>query len=100
MCLGIPGQVLSISDDDDPLLKVGQVSFGGNIKEISLAYVPEAKVNDFVIVHAGFALNIIDEKEANEVLSYMKEMGEGLEELERMEAKAVKENNIEPEKLH
>ncbi|MEQ1740489.1 MAG: HypC/HybG/HupF family hydrogenase formation chaperone [Methyloglobulus sp.] len=64
MCLAIPGQVISISDDSDPLARKGQVNFSGIRKEVSLAYVPEAKTNDYVIVHAGFALSVLDEEEA------------------------------------
>jgi hydrogenase expression/formation protein HypC len=75
MCLAIPGQVLSISGDD-PLARAGRVSFGGVIKEVSLAYVPEAKVGDYVIVHVGFALSIVDEEEAHRVFEYLRQMEE------------------------
>jgi hydrogenase expression/formation protein HypC len=71
MCLGIPGEILSIEDAD---LRKGQVSFGGVVKEICLAYVPEAEVGDYVIVHAGFALSRIDEEEARQVFEYLAEM--------------------------
>lgn len=64
MCLAIPGQVISISDDSDSLARKGQVNFSGIRKEVSLAYVPEAKINDYVIVHAGFALSVLDEEDA------------------------------------
>jgi hydrogenase expression/formation protein HypC len=64
MCLAVPGQIISLSDDADPLARTGRVNFSGIIKDISLAYVPEAKVNDYVIVHAGFALSVLDEAEA------------------------------------
>jgi hydrogenase expression/formation protein HypC len=64
MCLAVPGQIISLSDDTDPLARTGRVNFSGIIKDISLAYVPEAKVNDYVIVHAGFALSVLDEAEA------------------------------------
>jgi hydrogenase expression/formation protein HypC len=64
MCLAIPGQILSLSDDSDPLSRKGRVSFSGISKEISMAYVPEAKINDYVIVHAGFALSVLDEEDA------------------------------------
>ena len=67
MCLGIPGKVLSIEPNSVGMM-MGRVSFGGVIKEVCLAYVPEAQVDDYVIVHAGFALNMLDEAEANEVL--------------------------------
>lgn len=66
--------------DADPLLRTGKVSFGGVLKEISLAYVPEAKVGDYVVVHVGFALSIVDEAEANQVFEYLRQMEE-LEEL-------------------
>ncbi|MEM8781049.1 MAG: HypC/HybG/HupF family hydrogenase formation chaperone, partial [Cyanobacteria bacterium P01_G01_bin.49] len=57
MCLAVPGKVVSISGDE-PLLKKGKVSFGGVVKEVSLAYVPDVKIGNYVIVHVGFALSI------------------------------------------
>ena len=81
MCLAIPGKIESISQSNlDPLTRMGKVNFGGIRKEISLAYVPEAKIGQYVIVHVGFALSIVHEQEAKEVFSYLKQMGE-LEEL-------------------
>ena len=75
MCLGVPGKILSI--EPNPLgMTMGKVSFGGVAKEVCLAYVPEAQVGDYVIVHAGFALNKLDETEALEVFELLKEMGE------------------------
>lgn len=75
MCLGVPGKILSI--EPNPLgMTMGKVSFGGVAKEVCLAYVPEAQVGDYVIVHAGFALNKLDEAEALEVFELLKEMGE------------------------
>jgi hydrogenase expression/formation protein HypC len=68
MCLAIPGQILSITSGEQSDL-AGRVNFSGISKEISLAYVPEAQVGDYVIVHAGFALNVLDTKEAQAVLS-------------------------------
>jgi len=62
--------------DDPPHLRTGRVSFGGIVKEVSLAYVPEAKVGDYVIVHVGFALSIVDEAEAQRVFDYLEQMGE------------------------
>lgn len=76
MCLAIPGKILSIEDTESELVKTGKVSFGGIVKDINLAYTPEAKVNDYVIVHVGFALNTIDESEAMKVFEYLKEMDE------------------------
>ncbi len=75
MCLAVPGQIVSLAEGD-PLLRTGKVSFGGVLKEVSLAYVPEAKVGDYVIVHVGFALSIVDEAEANSVFDYLKKMDE------------------------
>lgn len=79
MCLAVPGRVESIYGDD-PLSRTGKVSFGGAVKEVNLAYVPEVKVGDYVVVHVGFALSIVDEEEANKVFEYLKEM-EDLSEL-------------------
>lgn len=66
MCLAVPGKILSITGED-ALTRTAKVSFGGVIKEVSLACVPEAKVGDYVIVHVGFALSIVDEHEAQRV---------------------------------
>ncbi len=63
MCLAVPGKIVSTAGDD-PLTRTAKVSFGGVLKEVSLAYLPEAAVDDYVIVHAGFALSQIDEAEA------------------------------------
>lgn len=79
MCLSVPGKIESITGDE-PLDKKGKVNFGGIVKEVSLAYVPEAKVGEYVIVHVGFAISRVDEVEAQKVFGYLKEMGE-LEEL-------------------
>jgi hydrogenase expression/formation protein HypC len=79
MCLGIPGKVLEIYQQND--LPMGKVEFGGVVKEICLAYTPEAAVGDFVIVHVGFAISRVDEAEAAEIFSYLEEIGRaGLEE--------------------
>ena len=75
MCLAVPGKILEIQGDD-PLFRAGRVSFGGIIKQVSLACVPEAKVDDYVLVHVGMALSIVDEKEAAEVFSYLQQMCE------------------------
>lgn len=73
MCLAIPGKILSI-DGNDPITRKGRVSFGGIVKEVYLAYVPEATVDDYVIVHAGFAISIMDENEAGNVFEYLQQM--------------------------
>ena len=73
MCLAIPGQVLSISGDD-PLMRAGRVDFGGVAKEINFAFVPEVRVGDYVLVHVGFALSVIDEAEAERLISDLREL--------------------------
>ena len=80
MCLAIPGKIISISGED-PLERTGKIDFGGILKHASLAYVPEANVGDYVIVHVGFALSRVDEAEAQKIFEYLKEM-EDLSELE------------------
>src|SRR3974390_2096927 len=84
MCLAIPGKITSISGDD-PLMRTGQVDFGGILKEVSLAYVPEAQLGDYVIVHVGFALSRVDEAEAQQVFDYLRQMEE-LSDLEEARA--------------
>jgi len=73
MCLAVPGKIIAISDDE-PLLRMARVSFGGLIKQVSLAYVPEAVVEDYVIVHAGFALSILDRDEAQRTLDLVEQL--------------------------
>jgi hydrogenase expression/formation protein HypC len=73
MCLAVPGKLLSIQGDKPPE-RTGRVSFGGIIKEVNLAYVPEARVGDYVIVHVGFALSTLDEQEAHRVFEYLQQM--------------------------
>lgn len=80
MCLAVPGRVLDIQGDD-PLLRSGRVSFNGVVKLVSLTCAPEAKVGDYVLVHVGVAISVIDEREAEETFQYLRAMGEldGLE---------------------
>ena len=66
--------------DDEPLLRTARVSFGGIVKEVHLACVPEAKLGDYVLVHVGVAISIVNQQEAGRVFEYLREMGE-LEEL-------------------
>jgi len=75
MCLAIPGKITTITGED-PLSRIGKVDFGGILKEVSLAYVPEAKIGNYVVVHVGFAISIVDEDEANTVFEYLREMDE------------------------
>jgi hydrogenase expression/formation protein HypC len=75
MCLAVPGKIVSI-EGDDPVFRCGRVDFSGIVKQINLAYVPEAKIGDYVLVHVGFAINTIDEEEANQVFEYLRQMGD------------------------
>jgi len=77
MCLGIPGKVIEIHQKDD--LPVAKVEFGGIVKEACLAYTPEVQVGDYVIVHVGFALSRVDEAEAQEIFSYLEQIGQAAE---------------------
>jgi hydrogenase expression/formation protein HypC len=70
MCLAIPGRVLNVSGDD-PITRVGRVDFGGVVKEVNLAFVPEARVGDYVVVHVGCALARIDPEEARRTLAML-----------------------------
>ena len=79
MCLGVPGQIVEIVDED-PITRRGRVDFGGVVREVNLAFTPEAQVGDYVIVHVGFAISRIDPEEAKRVFAYLEEIGE-LEEL-------------------
>lgn len=75
MCLGVPGKIVRV--EENPLgMTMGTVSFGGIRKQVCLAYVPEAGVGDYVVVHVGFAISKIDEREAREVFDTLREMAE------------------------
>ena len=74
MCLAVPGKIVSIAGED--ITRTGTVSFGGVNKEACLTFVPEAKVGDYVLVHAGFAISLVDEAEAAETLEYFRQIGE------------------------
>jgi hydrogenase expression/formation protein HypC len=73
MCLAIPGKIIGLVNED-PLTRTGRVSFGGVVKEVNLACVPEAGVGDYVVVHVGFAISKLDEHEAQQVFEYVKQM--------------------------
>ena len=82
MCLAVPGQIIAITNEDE-LLRSGKVSFGGIVKDVNLAYVPEADVGDWVIVHVGFAISVLDETEARRTLddiAAISELGERADE--------------------
>ena len=75
MCLAVPGKLVSI-EGLDPTFRSGKVNFGGIVKDVNLSYVPEAKIGDYILVHVGFALTIVDENEAAKVFDYLQQMGE------------------------
>jgi hydrogenase expression/formation protein HypC len=75
MCLGVPGKIIEIKEING--IKMGKIDFGGVIKEACLEYVPEAKVDDYCIIHVGFALSILEENEAKASLEVLKELEEG-----------------------
>ncbi len=75
MCLGVPGKVVRVTENEQGMA-MGTVDFGGIRKEVCLAYVPEAQVGDYVIVHVGFALSKVDEAEAQETFELLRQMGE------------------------
>jgi len=72
MCLGVPGKIVEIYETNG--LTMGKIDFGGVMREACLTYVPEAQVGDYVLVHVGFALNVISEEEANETLALLNEI--------------------------
>jgi hydrogenase expression/formation protein HypC len=74
MCLGVPGKITDRYDKDG--LPMGKVDFGGIVKEVCLSYVPEAQIGDYTVIHVGFALHLIDEKEALETLALLHEIDE------------------------
>jgi hydrogenase expression/formation protein HypC len=74
MCLAVPGQLLDMSGDD-PIMRTGRVDFGGIVKEINLAYVPEARIGDYLLVHVGFAISVLDPAEAQRVFDSLTELG-------------------------
>ncbi|MCF8237633.1 MAG: HypC/HybG/HupF family hydrogenase formation chaperone [Saprospiraceae bacterium] len=76
MCLAIPGKLESISAQLDDVFRLGRVSFGGIIKEVNLSMTPEAKPGDYLLVHVGVALQIVDEAEALETFRYLQQVGE------------------------
>lgn len=81
MCLAIPGKIKVITSELDETFRIAKVSFGGIIKEVNLCMLPEAKIGDYVLVHVGVAISIVDEEEARQTFSYLKKMGE-VDELE------------------
>jgi hydrogenase expression/formation protein HypC len=87
MCLAIPGQIQTITNAES-LMRTGRVSFAGIIKDVNLAYVPEAEIGDYVMVHVGFAISTVDEDEAAKVFEYLDQMDE-LQELAIAQGEAL-----------
>lgn len=75
MCLAVPAKVITLSPGD-PLTRTGRVDFGGVVKEINLAFTPEADIGDYVLVHVGFAISVLDEAEAEKVLAELTALDE------------------------
>jgi hydrogenase expression/formation protein HypC len=78
MCLGIPGRIVQIVDEQG--LRMGDIDFGGVVRRVCLAYVPEAAIGDYAVIHAGFAISKIDAAEAQRTLELVAELdakGEG-----------------------
>jgi hydrogenase expression/formation protein HypC len=76
MCLAIPGKLTTITAQLDETFRFGKVSFGGIMKEVNLSMVPQAQVGDYVLVHVGVAISIVDEAEALKTFEYIKQIGE------------------------
>ena len=89
MCLGVPGKILEIYEANG--LSMGKINFGGVVREVCLAYVPEAKVGDYAIIHVGFALNLISEQDAQETLEMLSQMVEPMQPDNKTESPAGKQ---------
>ncbi len=76
MCLAIPGKLIAITSQLDETFRVGKVSFDGVIKEVSLTLVPQARVGDYIMVHVGAAISVVDEAEARKTFEVLKQLGE------------------------
>ena len=74
MCLGVPGKIIEIYESAG--LSMGKIDFGGVLREACLTYVPEARVGDYAIIHVGFALNLLNEEEAQETIRLLKEIAD------------------------
>lgn len=79
MCLGVPGKITDIYESEG--LRMGRIDFGGTQREACLAYVPEAAVGDYAVIHVGFAISLLSEEEANATLETLREIADLEEEL-------------------
>jgi len=84
MCLAIPGKLVAITGQLDETFRFGKVSFGGIMKDVNLSMLPEARIGDYVLVHVGVAISMVDEEEANKTFEYIRQIGE-LSELDNPE---------------
>ncbi len=85
MCLAIPGKLIAVTSQLDETFRIGKVSFDGVIKEVNLTLVPEAKIDDYLMVHVGAAISIVDEIEAKKTFEILQQLGE-LHDLDDSEA--------------
>jgi hydrogenase expression/formation protein HypC len=87
MCLAIPGKIISIENQVDEVFRFAKVSFDGIVKQVNLAMVPEAKIGDYVLVHVGSAISIVDEEEAKQTMDILYKMDEldGLENTDKLD---------------
>lgn len=76
MCLAIPGKILSITKKEEGTMQTAKVLFGGITRQVNIELVPEAKEGDYVLVHVGVALSIVDEEEAQRTLKFLEGSGE------------------------
>ncbi|GAB4522095.1 MAG: HypC/HybG/HupF family hydrogenase formation chaperone [Anaerolineales bacterium] len=74
MCLGVPGKIIETYETNG--LPMGKIDFGGTLREACLAYVPEAQVGEYVVVHVGFAISVLSEREALETLDLLRQMND------------------------
>ncbi len=98
MCLAIPGKVESLFSDPHDML-MGKVSFGGVVKDVCLAYLPDIQINDYVLVHVGFAISQVNEQTAQETMRLFEELGllaEGLDELRETDFENSSSNRPPP----
>lgn len=76
MCLAIPGKIIAMEDTIESVFQIGKVSFSGITKKINLSLVPEAKIGDYVLVHVGVAVSVVDEVEAKRTMDFLQGTGE------------------------
>ena len=74
MCLGVPGKIIDVYEDKG--LRMGRIDFGGAVREVCLAYVPEAQVGEYALIHVGFALSVLSEDEAQATLAVLREIAD------------------------